>query len=206
MKLYNPSSGEIFREVAEDSSTQVKNKFELLKSYQPIWSDLKLKDRISFIQQFYDLLEIEKEQLASDLGLEVGKPLWQSLNEVNGAKARIKYFIENSEKYLADEWVTPEGGTKEKISYEPLGVIGNISAWNYPYLVGVNVFIPALIAGNSVLYKPSEFSTLTGMNIDRLLKKAGIPDGAFQIVIGASGVQNGSLSIGIRRKRSFVCS
>lgn len=185
MKLYNPSLGEIFREVAEDSSTQVRNKFELLKTYQPIWANTKLNDRISCIQQFFDLLESEKEQLASDLSLEVGKPLWQSLNEINGAKARIKFFIENSEKYLADEWVTPEGGTKEKISYEPLGVIGNISAWNYPYLVGVNVFIPALIAGNSVLYKPSEFSTLTGMHIDRLLKKAGIPDGAFQLVIGA---------------------
>jgi acyl-CoA reductase-like NAD-dependent aldehyde dehydrogenase len=184
MKLYNPSNGEIFHEVAEDSSTQVKSKFELLKTHQPIWSNTKLKDRISCIQHFFDFLEREKEQLASDLSLEVGKPLWQSLNEVNGAKARIKFFIENSEKYLADEWVTPDGGTKEKISYEPLGVVGNISAWNYPYLVGVNVFIPALIAGNSVLYKPSEFSTLTGMHIERLLKKAGIPEGAFQIVIG----------------------
>ncbi len=185
MKLYNPSTGQIFREVAEDSSTQVKSKFELLKSYQPSWSETKLKDRISCIQHFFELLESEKEQLASDLSSEVGKPLWQSINEVNGAKARIKFFLENSEKYLADEWVTPDGSTKEKISYEPLGVIGNISAWNYPYLVGVNVFIPALIAGNSVLYKPSEFATLTGMNIERLLKKAGIPDGAFQIVIGA---------------------
>ena len=185
MKLYNPSNGEIFREVAEDSSTQVKSKFELLKSYQPKWLDTKLKDRISCIQQFFELLEGEKDQLAADLSLEVGKPIWQSLNEVNGAKARIQFFIENSEKYLMDEWVTPEGNTREKISYEPLGVIGNISAWNYPYLVGVNVFIPALIAGNSVLYKPSEFSTLTGMNIDRLLKKAGIPDGAFQLVVGA---------------------
>ena len=99
----------------------------------------------------------------------MGKPLQQSYNELNGARSRIKFFIENSAKYLADEWIITDGSTKEKIVYEPLGVIANISAWNYPYLVGVNVFIPALIDGNSVFYKPSEYSTLTGMHIQRLL-------------------------------------
>ena len=53
--------------------------------------------------------------------------------------------------------MTREDGLGEKITYEPLGVICNISAWNYPYLVGTNVFVPALLAGNSVMYKPSEF-------------------------------------------------
>jgi len=63
-------------------------------------------------------------------------------------------------------------------------VICNISAWNYPYLVGVNVFVPALIAGNAVMYKPSEYATLTGLNIQRLLLKAGLPAGVFEIAIG----------------------
>ena len=76
----------------------------------------------------------------------------------------------------------------EKIVYEPLGVVCNISAWNYPYLVGVNVFIPALLAGNSVMYKPSEFSSLSGLEIEKLLKLAGVPDNAFQLVIGAREV------------------
>jgi acyl-CoA reductase-like NAD-dependent aldehyde dehydrogenase len=68
--------------------------------------------------------------------------------------------------------------------YEPLGVIANISAWNYPYLVGVNVFIPALIGGNGVFYKPSEYSTLTGIHIQRLLVQAGVPENVFQLVTG----------------------
>jgi acyl-CoA reductase-like NAD-dependent aldehyde dehydrogenase len=61
----------------------------------------------------------------------------------------------------------------------------DISAWNYPYLVGVNVFVPALIAGNAVLYKPSEYATLTGVEIEKLLHEAGIPKNVFQCVIGA---------------------
>lgn len=184
MKLINPSTGEVITEVTEDTTASIQAKFNTLLDYQPSWSGLTIAERIKCIQRFDELLEAEKDKLAGDLSKEVGKPLWQSLNEINGAKARIKFFIDNSERYLADEWITPEGITREKISYEPLGVIGNISAWNYPYLVGVNVFIPALIAGNTVLYKPSEFSTLTGLNIERLVKLAGIPEGAFQLVIG----------------------
>jgi len=63
-------------------------------------------------------------------------------------------------------------------------VVANISAWNYPYFVGSNVFLPALLAGNTVLYKPSEFSSLTGLKIESLFKEAGLPDGVFQTVIG----------------------
>ena len=88
---------------------------------------------------------------------------------------RIKWLTENAEKYLSDETMTLEKGLEEKISYEPLGVICNISAWNYPYLVGVNVFVPALLAGNAVMYKPSEYATLTGLEIEKLLNRQVFP-------------------------------
>src|SRR2546428_1867730 len=84
--------------------------------------------------------------------------------------------------------MTETDGMQEKIAYEPLGIICNISAWNYPYLVGVNVFIPALLGGNAVLYKPSEYSTLTGLHIQQLLYKAGIPGNCFQTIIGKGNV------------------
>jgi acyl-CoA reductase-like NAD-dependent aldehyde dehydrogenase len=81
-----------------------------------------------------------------------------------------------------------ETGLVEKITHEPLGVIANISAWNYPYFVGSNVFIPALLAGNAVLYKPSEFASLTGLAITRLLHESGVPADIFVPVIGAADV------------------
>jgi acyl-CoA reductase-like NAD-dependent aldehyde dehydrogenase len=84
--------------------------------------------------------------------------------------------------------MTEDGNLTERISYEPLGVVCNISAWNYPYLVGVNVFVPALLAGNAVMYKPSEYSTLTGLEIEKLLKQAGVPDDVFHIAAGARAV------------------
>jgi acyl-CoA reductase-like NAD-dependent aldehyde dehydrogenase len=77
---------------------------------------------------------------------------------------------------------------QERIAHEPLGVIANISAWNYPYFVGSNVFVPALLAGNTVLYKPSEFATLTGLAIAEMLHESGIPKDVFIPVIGAGSV------------------
>jgi acyl-CoA reductase-like NAD-dependent aldehyde dehydrogenase len=118
----------------------------------------------------------------------MGKPLQQAKNEINGACTRISWLTGNAGKYLGDETMTNEEGLQERISYEALGVICNISAWNYPYLVGVNVFVPALLGGNSVLYKPSEYATLTGLQIEKYLKRAGVPEDVFATAIGGKEV------------------
>jgi acyl-CoA reductase-like NAD-dependent aldehyde dehydrogenase len=184
MQVINPATEEIIAEVPEDTEASVQEKYRLVRVGQPRWAALMVDERVACIARFNDLLDAEKVVLADTLTSETGKPLQQAYNELNGARGRIKYFLEHSAKWLAEEWVVTEGATREKIGYEPLGVIANISAWNYPYLVGVNVFIPALIGGNGVLYKPSEYSTLTGLHIRRLLYQAGVPEDVFQVVAG----------------------
>lgn len=188
MKVINPATEEVIRDIPEDDAKTVEAKFQLLKKGQPVWANLPVQKRVECIERFYDLLASEKDDLARTLTVEVGKPLKESYNELNGARNRMKYFIDNAVKWLSEEWMVTDGATKEKIVYEPLGIIANISAWNYPYLVGVNVFIPALIGGNAVLYKPSEYSTLTGLAIQNLLYKAGVPENVFQSVIGKGNV------------------
>ncbi|TDS11045.1 aldehyde dehydrogenase family protein [Sphingobacterium paludis] len=184
MNIINPATEEVIRVLQEDDKITLNKKYELLKAGQLQWSKKNLTERLAVIHRFYDLLGAEQEALAAILTSEVGKPLQQSRNEINGAKTRIQWMMNNAEKYLSDEWVTDTEELKEKISYDALGVVCNISAWNYPYLVGVNVFVPALIAGNTVMYKPSEYATLTGLEIEKLLKKAGLPDDAVQIAVG----------------------
>lgn len=188
MQVINPATEEIITTLVEDTAESLQLKLKTLQKGQKTWARVPLKKRISIIAQFSELLAENIEELAATLTSEMGKPLQQARNEVNGARARIKYFVENSQKYLKDEIATRQDNLTERISYEPLGVICNISAWNYPFLVGVNVFIPALIGGNAVFYKPSEFSTLTGLKIEKYLKKAGVPDDAFQVAIGAREV------------------
>lgn len=188
MKIVNPATEEIIRDFQEDSPDSVNQKFKLLQVAQVDWQKITRAKRIEILRTFSDLLEKNVEALASILTSEVGKPLQQSRNEINGARARIKWLTDNADKYLADEVMIQEGNLTERISYEPLGVVCNISAWNYPYLVGVNVFVPALLAGNAVMYKPSEYSTLTGLEIERLLKQAGVPNDVFHVAVGARSV------------------
>ncbi len=188
MKVVNPATEQVIANLKEDNTASLKKKLSLLQTGQKKWNAVPLKKRIAILQKFSALLKANIEECAVILTSEVGKPLQQSRNEINGAGNRIKWLTENAEKFLSDEVVSQEGNMKEVISYEPLGVVCNISAWNYPYLVGTNVFIPALLAGNSVLYKPSEFSTLTGLQIEKYLKQAGVPNDAFQIAVGAREV------------------
>ncbi|MEO6188493.1 MAG: aldehyde dehydrogenase family protein [Ginsengibacter sp.] len=188
MKIINPATEELITEVEEDSKIRIEEKFKALQLAQSSWQQIPLEERIKIVNQFSELLKKNIESLALTLTNEVGKPLPQSRNEINGAINRITWLTGNAVKYLSDEIMHSENGLEEKISYEPLGVICNISAWNYPYLVGVNVFVPALLAGNSVMYKPSEYATLTGKEIEKLLTKSGVPDNVFYMAVGAKEV------------------
>lgn len=188
MKVINPATHQVIANVNEDTPTTLTDKFSRLKDGQKAWKNMPLSERIAVIRKFYDLLDEHKTALAETLTSEVGKPLQQSYNELNGARNRIQWLADNAAKYLSPEWMVEQDGLAEKIVYEPLGVVCNISAWNYPYLVGTNVFVPALLAGNAVLYKPSEFATLTGLKIQELFYAAGVPKNVFEIAVGAREV------------------
>jgi acyl-CoA reductase-like NAD-dependent aldehyde dehydrogenase len=196
MNIIDPATEEIVTTVQMDTPDTLRDKYRSSRNAQRAWAKKPLSERVSIIKKFQGLLESEKEVLGAILTMEVGKPLQQSYSEIGGAVTRIQWLADNAEKYLSEEWMTDTGGLKEKISYEPLGVICNISAWNYPYLVGVNVFIPALIAGNAVVYKPSEYATLTGLEIKKLLVRAGVPDDVFQVGVGGKDVGEALLNLG----------
>ena len=188
MKIFNPATEELIREITEDNKLSVEKKFDDLQAAQPSWKRVPLKERIKILHRFSELLEENLEQNALILTQEVGKPLQQSRNEIKGGIARIQWLTGNAEKYLSDEIMKSEESLVEKISYEPLGVICNISAWNYPYLVGINVFVPALLAGNAVMYKPSEYAVLTGLAIQDLLQRSGVHENIFKVAIGGKEV------------------
>jgi acyl-CoA reductase-like NAD-dependent aldehyde dehydrogenase len=190
MDIINPATEEIIREIEEDNYDTLMGKFQSLKKAQKEWSAFGLRQRINVLKKFSEMMAIQIEPLAFILTSEVGKPVQQSRNEINGARSRIKWLTENAEKYLGGEQMTQDEHLEEKISYDPLGVICNISAWNYPWLVGLNVFVSALLAGNTVMYKPSEYAILTGLEIEKLLKQAGVPQNVFQVAIGGAGVGN----------------
>src|SRR5919109_3013196 len=115
MKIINPDTEELIKEVAEDNDASLKEKLNLLRQAQPAWYKKPLTERIDIIRQFSALLKQNVESLAAILTSEVGKPLQQSRNEVNGAMSRIKWLSENAEKYLSDEWMKTGDNPEEKI-------------------------------------------------------------------------------------------
>ncbi len=188
LKIHNPATGAQISEVPEASEAIVADRARAARAAQPAWAARALAERLEILQNFRVALAAEVEPLAATLTAEVGKPIRQSRNEINGLLGRIDFFVTEAEKTIATEQVFADASMRELISHEPLGVVANISAWNYPYFVGGNVFVPALLAGNAVLYKPSEFATLTGLHIARLLRDAGVPQDIFVPLVGGGAV------------------
>src|SRR5437867_2315002 len=190
MRVVNPATGEVLREVAEADRAAVAAACRRARAAQPAWAATPLAARCAAIRRFRALAVERAEPLARTLTLEVGKPIRQARNELVGVLPRVDFFLAQVEAALADEVVlaSPADRLEERIRREPLGVVANISAWNYPWYVGANVFLPALLTGNAVLYKPSELATLTGLAIAELLHEAGIPAGVFQALAGAGDV------------------
>ena len=184
MNIINPATGVIISTIESDTQESLNAKLESLRQGQKSWAKKTIKERLNGIKKFGVLILENKDELAQILTSETGKPLQQSLNEIQGAQNRIDHLYENAQQWLEPEILVDKGPTLESIKYESLGVIANISAWNFPYNVGYNVFLYALVAGNAVLYKPSEFAALTGKQFETYLHQAGIPKDVFQCVIG----------------------
>ena len=188
LAIINPATGAQIDEVPADDAATVASKAAQARAAQPRWQRVPLAERKACIERFRALVVRDLESLARTLTLDTGKPIRQARNELNGLLGRIDFFLVAVDRSTGTETVFDEGGMREQIEHVPLGVVGNISAWNYPWFVGGNVFVPALLTGNTVLYKPSEYATMTGLEIARLLYEAGVPYDAFITLVGDGSV------------------
>lgn len=186
MDVINPATGEVLQTIPCMGAAEIATSLEVATDFQRKWSGVPLADKSAMINKFADLLKESAEACARIQTAETGKPISQARGEIAATDARIRYFCRQTPAILTpeDAWLADDGVTRERITREPLGTIANISAWNYPWFVGINVIIPALLTGNTLLYKPSEFSTLTGMKIHELLLACGIPGEAFRLITG----------------------
>ncbi len=193
--VINPADGSTICELREDEPKQIDRKFAAALSAQRAWASVSFEERANVCRRFGALLAARREEGARLLTAEMGKPIIQARRELDGVGPRLDYFLTKTREILTPETVFQDTKVTERIGYGPLGVIANISAWNYPYFVGSNVFLPALLTGNAVLYKPSEFASLTGNLIGELWNEAGLPSGLFQVILGGSAAGTALLSL-----------
>ncbi|OUC37164.1 Aldehyde dehydrogenase PuuC [Enterobacter sp. J49] len=148
------------------------------------WSQAAPAQRKAVLNTLADLMEQHREELALLETLDTGKPIRHSLrDDIPGAARAIRWYAEAADKVYGE--VAPTGPDElAMIVREPIGVVAAIVPWNFPLLLACWKLGPALIAGNSVVLKPSEKSPLTALRLAGLAKEAGLPDGVLNVISG----------------------
>ena len=156
MKIINPANQEVIADVPADSPADVARKVDQARSAGRDWARAPLRTAPGrHPAASRTRWPAGEDTLARTLTAEVGKPITQARNELKAMAGRLDFFLNETAKVLKEDVVLREGDAArptltEAIRQEPLGVVANVSAWNYPYFVGSNVFVPALLTGNTV--------------------------------------------------------
>jgi succinate-semialdehyde dehydrogenase/glutarate-semialdehyde dehydrogenase len=185
----NPANGEIVRELRCASEQDVHEAVSRARSAQPAWSQAGLRQRVGALTTFQRLLHDRKSQIARLITQEAGKPYVEALTtEILVVLDAVRFYVDNAYALLRDDSLAhgnPVMKTKVgRIVREPYGTIAIISPWNYPFSIPATESLAALVAGNAVVVKPSEFTSLVALELANLFHEAGIPKDIFQMVVG----------------------
>jgi acyl-CoA reductase-like NAD-dependent aldehyde dehydrogenase len=185
----NPATGEALREFECVSDLDVHAAVARARAAQPAWNDIGVQKRVAILRAFQRLLHEKKSEVARLITREAGKPYVEALlTEVLVVLDAARFCIENAYRFLREEPV-PHGNLAMKtkagrIVREPYGVIGIISPWNYPFSIPATESLAALVTGNAVVVKPSEFTSLAALELASLLHQAAVPKDVFQVMAG----------------------
>ena len=188
LTITNPATGARLAELPADDAASVAAKAAQARAAQPAWAARPLAERKAAISRFRERVVAELETLAQTLTAEVGKPISQSRNELNGFLGRIDFFLAEVEASTASEEVFADAGMTERIGHDPLGVVANISAWNYPYFVGGNVFVPALAHRQRGVLQALGVRRADGRPYRAPAPCPGVPEDVFITLIGGGEV------------------
>lgn len=184
LKTTNPATGEVINEYEIMSKEQIE---EITKRSKTTFHDWK-KDPITRAEYLYHVADIfrkDKERLAKVITNEMGKIIREARAEVEKCAWVMEYYADNGRVFLTDEIVNTDA-RKSFIAFEPLGVIGSIMPWNFPYWQGLRFASPSLMAGNTIVLKPASATMQSGIEIEKAFDKAGVPTGVFQTIVGDS--------------------
>lgn len=186
MKSINPTTEETINKFEIYSKDMVDGAVSKAKQSLGGWKNLDISERKKIIKKFGELLDKNKKEVADLISNEMGKPNVEAVGEVECSIGEtVVWFLENTKKIIQDENINLcVDGVDARVSFEPIGVIGVITPWNFPIDSSLWKIIPAILVGNTVVYKPSELSTLCGLKIAELLSEAGLPDGVLNVVTG----------------------
>ncbi len=187
---YNPATGAEFGRVAETSAEEVQIAVENAREAFQSWRKTSFSERKRFVMKTREVILAEMDEIARLISDESGKPVAEALSmEIAPVLDLMQYFAKNAESLLKPRKIGIGlyglMGRSSKIIYQPLGVVGIIPAWNYPFSIPLGEAVMSLMAGNTVIIKPSELTPFIGLKIGEIFKKAGLPENVVQIISGA---------------------
>lgn len=183
----NPATLEELARFQIATAVEVSAAVARARAAQPAWGALSFRDRARCILKLQRELYDRQQEIISIISDETGKPAFEALTaEVFPACDLMSHFAANAERILRDERFTLAvfRNKRSMISYEPLGVVGIISPWNFPFSIPMGGIVMALAAGNAAVFKPSEYTPLVGDAIKRLFASAGFPEGVVEVLQG----------------------
>ena len=193
LESFNPATGELIGSVETIDPKAVQGWSTTVAEVQPFWGELSLNDRARYLARAGEILAGDAEEVARLLTAEQGKPITESYTmEVIPTIDSLNWIAAEGPEILDDEQI-PMGQTlfyskKAKFSYEPIGVVGVIAPWNYPWSIPFGEVAIALMCGNGVVLKPASLTPLLGERIREAFEKAGIPEGLVRVIHGDGDV------------------
>ena len=187
LKTINPATEEVINRYEIITKEQINDKVKKARiAFDEEWNK-DIDKRIDFIHDFASELRKDKENLARAATKEMGKAIKESRSEVEKCAWVMEYFADNGEVFIKDEVVNTDA-RKTFVTFQPIGVIGSIMPWNFPYWQALRFAAPSLVVGNTIVLKPASATMQCGIEIENAFKKIGIPEGVFQTLVGDSSI------------------
>lgn len=189
LQSVNPATGELLGEFEPAGEAEVRAAVARARDVAPEWRRLGVTERARYLFRLKEILYERRDEIAALITREAGKPLLESmLAEVTVVLDTLRYFGNHAAEFLAAERVPHHNLAlkfkRGRLEYEPYGVVGVISPSNYPFSIPFSQLIPALVAGNTTVLKPSELTPQVGLEIREILEAAGFPPGVAGVVLG----------------------
>jgi acyl-CoA reductase-like NAD-dependent aldehyde dehydrogenase len=208
LRLSNPATLDCIGEFEVQTAAEVSGAIERARKAQPDWGALSAPERGRTLQRAVHILQERADEFVDVIVSETGKPRIEALaGEILSSCDALQFYAKAAKRILAQRTVPLHllKTKKLQISYRPLGVVGIITPWNFPFVLSLNPTVQALMAGNTVVLKPSEVTPFSGRLVEALLAEAGLPEGVFNLVLG-DGETGAALVEGDVDKISFTGS
>ncbi|HET7325337.1 MAG TPA: NAD-dependent succinate-semialdehyde dehydrogenase [Halococcus sp.] len=191
METVNPTTGEVVESYDEDGTGDIDDALDRAASTFSEWRDVPLREREKLIEAAGDVLRENEREYAELMTREMGKPVSQSVAEIQKCQWLCDHYAQYTSQYLESETHPSPPGTTVKTVYDPLGPVLAVMPWNFPFWQALRFAIPYLAAGNVGLLKHASNVPGSALAIEEIFEKAGFPDGAFQsLLVGSEKIDD----------------